>query len=171
MTNFNQQYQKVHTQFNANNIIIHVHATPDVAALLEKAVRHLHMRHYEEALKSLEAVLEADDGIAAAYYYHALALLKGKRPKLAGKSTAGRMDRNLYAATMLDPQQAHYYYLWALLKYDFYLVNGFSVQPPAVNELLDVAGRLTVEPAKCRELLSHTNAPDCPVSKLLYQRL
>jgi tetratricopeptide (TPR) repeat protein len=171
MTQYNQQHQKVHTQLNIGNVTIHLHATQDVVVIMERAIRHLQRGLYDEALKMLDNVLANDDNIADAYYYHALALLKGKRPRATVKSAATRIDRDLQAGIMLAPGQAHYYYLLALVKYDFYLVNGFGVPPPDIDTLLTEAESLPLDIAKAKELLNHTNAPDCIVSRMLIARL
>jgi hypothetical protein len=171
MTTFHQQHQKVHTQINIGNVTLHLHTTENVAGMLGKAVRLLQTRHYDEAFLLMDKILLADEEIADAYYYHGLAMLKGRRPKSALKSSADKITRDLSAAISLDPQQAHYYYLLALVRYDFYLMNGFSVNQNEIESLLNKAESFPVDVPKCEELLRHTNFPDSPIVDILKERL
>ena len=171
MTAFHQQHQKVHTQINIGNITLYLHATEDVAGILVKAVRLMQTGHYGESLLLLDKVLIADEEIGDAYYYHGLAILKGRRPKSALKSDADKIIRDLSAAISFDSQQAHYYYLLALVWYDFYVMNGFSVKQYEIESLLARAGCIPVDTPKCEELLRHTNFPESPIIDMLKQRL
>lgn len=168
---FHQQHQKVHTQINIGNVTLNLHTTEDVAGMLGKAVRLLQTGHYDEALQLLNKVLVADEEIADAYYYHGLAMLKGRRPKSALKSSADKITRDISAAINLDSQQAHYYYLLALVWYDFYVMNGFSVKQNEIESLLVKAESNPIDIPKCEELLRHTNFPDSPIVNILKQRL
>jgi tetratricopeptide (TPR) repeat protein len=168
---FNQQHQKIYKQINIGNVTLNLHTTENVAGMLGKAVRLLQTGHYDEALKLLDKVLIADEEVADAYYYHGLALLKGRRPKSAFKSEADKIVRDIYAALGLDDQQAHYYYLLALVLYDFYVMNGFSVKPNEIESLLYEAENKVIDNPKCEELLQHANAPDSPITNILKQRL
>lgn len=170
MTAFHQQHQKVHTQINIGSVTLQLHATEDIAGMLGKAVRLLQTGHYEEALQQLDKVLLADEEIADAYYYHGLAMLKGKRPKSALKTCADKITRNLSAAIGLDPRQAHYYYLLALVWYDFFVMNGFYVKQNEIESLLVEATSHPVDVPKCEELLRHTNFPNSPIVDILKQR-
>jgi len=171
MTSFHQQHQRVHTQLNIGNVTLHLHATENTVKMLEKAVRLLHTGHYDEALQILDKVLLDDEEIADAYYYHGLAMLKGRRPKSALKPSAEKITRDLSAAIGLDPRQAHYYYLFALVRYDFFVMNGFSVKQNEIESLLIEAESYPVDTPKCEELLRHTNSPDSPIIEILKRRL
>ncbi|MBV8252417.1 MAG: hypothetical protein JO154_07395 [Chitinophaga sp.] len=171
MTTFHQQDQKVNTQMNVGNMIFHVYATPDVTSLVEKAIKSVQQSRYADALKLLDTILQADDSIADAFYYRALANLNGKRPKFATKSIADRIDPDLATAITLNSTQAHYYYLRALVKHDFYLGNGFTADIGDIQKLINQAARCPVDKPKCKELLQHTNAANSEVIAILLQRL
>lgn len=171
MTSFNQQHQKVNTQINIGNITLYLHATENVAGMIEKAVRLLHTGHYEDAITLLDRVIQSDEEIADAYYYRGLASLKGRRPKSALKSTAENIKRDLYAAINLESGQAHYYYLLALVLYDFFAMNGFHVNHAEINSLLAEAADYQLDVPKCHELIQHTNVANSPVIEILKERL
>lgn len=171
MTTFNQQKQKVKSQVNVGNMIFNVYAIPDVILLLERAIKGVQQQRYRDALKILDEVLQADDTIADAFYYRALANLDGKRPKFATKSIADKIDPDLAVAISLDPTQAHYYYLRALAKHDFYIGNGFTSDTRDIQALIDRAATYPVDIPKCRELIAHTNAANSVITAILLDRL
>jgi len=171
MTAFHQQHQKVHMQINIGSVTLHLHTTENTAGVLEKAIRLMQTGHYDEALLLLDKTLLADEEIADAYYYRALAMLKGRRPKSALKPSADKIIRDLSTAISLDSQQAHYYYLLALVRYDFFVMNGFSVKQDEIESLLTEAEAYPVDTPKCEELLRYTNFPDSPIVDILKQRL
>ena len=170
MTSFHQEHQRVHMQVNIGSVTLHLHTTAHAAGMLEKAVRLLQTEHYDEALQLLDKVLLADEEIADAYYYRGLALLKGKRPKSCLKPNADKITRDLSAAINLDPRQAHYYYLLALVWHDYFLLNGFYANQHEIRSLLVEADNYPIDIPKCKELLRHTNSPSSPIVDILKQR-
>lgn len=111
--------------------------------------------------------LQADDTIADAFYYRVLVKLDGKRPKLVTKSIADKIDPDLAVAISLDPTQAHYYYLRALVKDDFYAGNGFTSDTSDIQTLINQAARLSVDKPKSLELIQHTNATNSIIYTIL----
>jgi hypothetical protein len=171
MTVFNQQHQKVHSQINIGSITISIHTTENIAGMVEKAVRLFHTKHFDEAVTLLDKVILSDEDIADAYYYRGIASLKGKRPKSVLKSSIERITRDLFAAIELESSQAHYYYLLALVLYDFYIMNGFSVDKTQIESLLDEAQHCKVDIPKCNELIQYTDSLNSPVINILKQYL
>ena len=173
MTTFDQKGQRVHTQLNVGEVTIHLHGNFPAAVVseLKSAVRSVQLGRYTDAVTKLDALVLRDDTIADIYYYRALALLNGKRPRVARRSIAEKIELDLDTACRLDAAQSHYFYLWALLKYDFYAANGFKMTGPAIPALLERAIRNPLDVPKGLELLQHTNAPDCPVSISLSERI
>lgn len=171
MNTFHQENQKVDFQINIGHIELQVYATEDVARMLGKAVRLLQSGHYDEVLQLLDKIILADEEIPDAYYYRALAALRGRRPKAALPPAAEKMCRDLRAAISFDPEQAHYYYLLSLVLYDFYIMNGFNVREGEIERMLQTAGSLPLDAAKCNEMLHHTNNPDSPITDAILQRL
>lgn len=171
MTSFHQQNQKVHTQINIGNITLFLHTTENIVGMMAKAVRLLQTEHYEDAISLLDKVIQSDEEIADAYYYRGLATLKGRRPKSVLKSSAEKIIKDLSAAINLESVHAHYYYLLALVLYDFFLMNGFHVDEAKIASSIRDAENYTVDIPKCNELIRHTNSPNSPVIDILKQRL
>ena len=94
---------------------------------------------YEAALDLFNQLVRAEPRSAVANYYLALASLKGRRPRSLFLSEADVISRQLERACRSDDPQAHYFFLWAVLKLDFYQANGFAVSEPDADELFNMA--------------------------------
>jgi len=158
MAHYDQRGQRVNTQINAENIVIQSTPKPSINDLLERALQLLKAHAYEQAMSVLNEVIIIDPSIPDVYYYLALASLKGKRPKLMSLSTVRTIEKHLQTATELDPNcGGHVYLLWALVKYDYYVLNGMSDHSPSIQQLL-VQARFVREDC-LHEMLSHIRLP------------
>ncbi|MBN9382039.1 MAG: hypothetical protein J0H74_14825 [Chitinophagaceae bacterium] len=160
MTDFDQRGQRVDHQFNVGNITIHIHANtpPDIASLLQRSIRSMQMKRYDEAIKLIDRVLMEDDSLSDAFYYQALIQLHGRRPALLTKSQADKICQSIEIACELNPQEAHYYYLLAWIKHDFYTVNGFLMPGDRIPAFLRSASRCHIDRPKCEEMILHAGA-------------
>lgn len=116
----------------------------DTEKLLKNGIQLIRVGAYEQAISILTEVIRLAPLTSDSYYYLALALLKGKRPKLSTLAQIENIEQNIQTACRLNENAAHYYYLWALVKYDFYVLNGFLLRPPKIEELL-LAGRQSLQ--------------------------
>lgn len=76
----------------------------------------------------------------------------------------------LKAAIQGSGNHAHYFYLWALVKYDYYTANGLRVPPPSIDDLLAQAGRAAFDTSEARHLLAHVPAYDNPIVQRIRAR-
>lgn len=121
-------------------------ADPDNGELnLAMGICYLDLGLFDLAAKYCSIALEQTPDNADAYYYCAIALLKGRKPKILTLTEIKKIEPLLVAATQLDNTKAQYFYLHALIKYDFYLKNGLRLNPPTVEELMAQASSLHVE--------------------------
>ncbi|MEM2144420.1 MAG: tetratricopeptide repeat protein [Candidatus Jordarchaeaceae archaeon] len=97
---------------------------------------YLELGLYDLAIKYFSVAVEQIPNYADAYYYYALALLKGKRPKVLTLTEIKKIEDYLKAAIQIDDTKSKYYFLWALIKHDFYIKNGLRVNPPTFEELI-----------------------------------
>jgi|GEM_PF-1939116 len=100
---------------------------------------YLQLGLWDLAIKNLKRTLELMPECADAYYYYALALIRGRRPKLLSLTEVRLIEQYLTTAMQLDDRQAKYYYLAVVLKFDYYLANGLTVRPPLPEDLLAAA--------------------------------
>jgi len=93
------------------------------------ALCYLQLQLYDLAIKNFKRALELMPEHADAYYYYAVSLIRGRRPKLLSLPEVKRIEEYLQTALQLDGRPAKYYYLAAILKYDYYLSNGLLCNP------------------------------------------
>ena len=71
----------------------------------------------------------------------------------------------------MDSSKAHYWYLRALLEYDFFLDNGFSENVEEIEDLLETGDRCRYVRSFVAELLEHVPAPGNEVYDYLRENL
>lgn len=120
-------------------------------------IKYLRQRSYEQAAKFLRASLERVTGDAGLHYYLALAMCGNRRPKLLSLSTVQAIEKHLRTATEIDPSCGHAYLLWAIVKYDYYVLNGMFDRPPKIPQLL--ARVRAMDRGRLREMLLHIHLP------------
>lgn len=145
-----------------------IQRSPEQASYhLALGLHYLDLGMYADAITSLSTAHQRAPQDANALYYLALAHIGGKRPRILAWSDVRTIETYLSAAVRIGPQQAHYLYLWALLKYDYYLGNGLRVTPPPIEELLADAELATIEPAEVEHLLRHVPVPQSPLTEAI----
>jgi tetratricopeptide (TPR) repeat protein len=138
-----------------------IRKTPEQAKYhLALGLFYLDLRLYTRAIKWLEEAHTKDPLNPNALYYLALACVEGKPPRILKESTVELIESYLDAAIRLDSSKPHFYYLWALIKYDFYFENGYTTTPQETEELLDIANQLEPNYREIELMLSHVPIPD-----------
>lgn len=126
----------------------------------------LTLRLYGEAAARLREALRNDKPEADLFYGLALALLAGRRPSEIPTLDRIREVESLVRNAIALSSKAHYYYLWAWLKSDFYVRNGLYVDtPPTVSDLVKLAQDLPADQAELATLCQHipSGVEDDPV--------
>ena len=143
---------------------------PTAQDLLMRGVQLVRARSYQEAATLLsQSLLAAPSGDGN--YYHALALLNGKRPNVLTYSQAVSIRNKLKSACALDPSKGHYWYLRALVEYDFFLENGFSENVDEIEDLVETGDRCRYVRSFVAELLEHVPASDNEIHNYLRKNL
>ena len=104
------------------------------------------------------------------YYYLALAAIGGKQPRSLDLSRIKEIESLLQAAVLLDSGKPQSKVLWAIIKYDYYLANGFRVPSPSIEELLVGLDR-TLDSAESREIARHVPFSETPLTRALLARV
>lgn len=112
------------------------------------------------AIRYFAKAVEGMPDNADAYYYYALAQLKGKRPKVLTLAEIRKIEEYLSAAIKIDDARSKYYYLWALIKHDFYRCNGLTMKPPSVEALIDEGKRKPYDDAEIKKMLDRIQIGD-----------
>lgn len=156
MTKFDQRNQRVGQQIN-----IHVGPSPTQPNLMAEGLRLLQSGEYERSLdvfKRLLGVAEKSQ-VPEIQYYIALASMRGVRPRLLRMSEVKDIERRLEHATVFQNAQdvSHVVLLLAIVKEDYYGLNGLYVKPPTPRELMRQISYIT--PIHQDEILTHILAP------------
>jgi len=111
----------------------------DGEAHLGLGLVYLQLGMHELAIRQFRSTIDLCPEMADAYFYCALAMIRGRRPKTLAMQEVRTIESHLTTARQLDPRQAKYDYLLAILRYDYYVSNGLSPPRPSGEELLRAA--------------------------------
>jgi tetratricopeptide (TPR) repeat protein len=136
---------------------------------LAMGICYLDLGLLDLATKFFGKAIESIPDSADAYYYQAIAQLKGRRPKVLGLTDIRKVEEYLNAAIQLDNSRAKYYSLWALVKYDFYLKNGMKMNPPTLDELLTELSTRQSEKGEVEKMLRRVPVDDSEILSLIAQ--
>ncbi|OMP29948.1 hypothetical protein BKM32_15200 [Mangrovimonas sp. DI 80] len=95
----------------------------------------MNLKNYPIATKLLEKEIENNPINADAYYYCALSLTNGKRIKSLPFSIIKKIKNYLNTAIELN-ETSKFYFLAAIINYDFFQENGMLLPEPNYNFLL-----------------------------------
>lgn len=146
---------------------------------LAEAIELIDYQDYTRALELLEGGAHARSS-AEMCFYRALARLRGKRPRSARPGIVRSIESDLSAATrhldQRDEPAAHVILLRAMIKIDFYRMNGLREQPPTTEDLLADAETIAIfaDPLQreaLERILRHVPTPENPVRKAINARL
>ena len=137
MANYDQRSQQVDTQVNVN---FQTPSQPDPTVLLNQGIQLLEAKSYQQAINRFEAVIKTDCSISDAYYHLALALLKGRRPKILKRIEVEEIEQLLNAATTMGDSDGTVQWFRALVRDDYYNGNGITnYPPPFVRDIVTTA--------------------------------
>ena len=108
------------------------------------ALLHLNLKNYPIATKLLEKEIENNPINADAYYYCALSLTNGKRIKSLPFSLIKKISSYINTAIALN-ENSKFYFLAAIINYDFFKENGMLLPEPNYNSLLKKAKNFNLE--------------------------
>jgi len=118
-------------------------------------LRYLGMRSYGQAEKTLRSALECAEVDSEAFYYLALSILGGERPRVLHLSEIREIESLLGSALRQRPRRVHHLFLLALVRHDYYTTNGMDAPEPRPRLLLQKAKDCKLEAGKIHELLDH----------------
>lgn len=95
---------------------------------------YLKLKLYDKAIPCFEKALEENFDNSEAYFYAAVALLKGRKAFMTSRPIIDKIEEYLNAAIMIEPKGIYYYFL-AYIKYDHHH-RKFYKTTPDYEELL-----------------------------------
>lgn len=145
-------------EYCGSSVIINTVGNSSVTADVQKtqdmsaAYNFLKLKLYDKALEIYESVMQKDFNNSDAYFYAAVALLKGKRPFLVSASAIKKAEEYLQTAIAVEPKGI-YYYFWSYIRLDHHF-RKFYKMSPGYNELYCQAQEAGLSSADIRELFS-----------------
>jgi hypothetical protein len=133
---------------------------PNGKEYLRNGVELLNRKSYVEASAALRKSIQADSNLSDAFYYLAIALLEGKRPRKLDKWRVEEIESNLQSALFAGSNTKKCYTLWAIVKYGYYSMNGFIEKEETSEQLFNQGQPLCGEAAK--EIMYHVSDPSNP---------
>ncbi|MCL0069648.1 hypothetical protein M1N85_02980 [Dehalococcoidia bacterium] len=131
---------------------------------------YLDLGLYDLACKYLTKAIEQMPNSGDTYYNYALALFRGRRPKVLTLTEIKRIEDYLNAAIQIDNSKSKYYYLLALIKHDFYIKNGLKINPPTFRELIYEAYGKSFEKSEIEKMLQRVPIDDQDLADLVRRR-
>lgn len=80
---------------------------------------YLKLKLYDKAIESFKKALDGNFEDSEAYFYAAIALLKGKKAFLASRDVINKIIEYIDAANMIEPKGIYYYFL-GYVKLDYF---------------------------------------------------
>jgi tetratricopeptide (TPR) repeat protein len=96
---------------------------------------YLQLKLYPLAEKSFERSIQIMPENPDTYYYHALAVIRGRALMTLTLAEAEQVLQYAEAATQMDSSRSKYLYLAGLIKADYYERSGMRVPGASVDEL------------------------------------
>lgn len=127
---------------------------------LRTAVHLFHQGCFEEAAHRFSALVKRDPRRGEPRYYLVLSFLAGKRPRLLSGETVGKLEEHLRMA-LASEWAPQFRFLLALIKYDYYVLNGLREPSPTIDDL--TRGGLQIAPEHAVELRATLSAPGNPL--------
>lgn len=107
----------------------------DRDALLALGICYLKLSLFDLADRFLMRMIESHPADSSGYFYRAISLLKGRRPRIVTMSQIREIERLLTTAVELDSSNGRYELVLAAIRYDYYVFNGLRVPLPSPAEL------------------------------------
>ena len=108
----------------------------DRDALLAIGICYLKLGLYDLADKFFKNLIDYHPAEASGYYYRAICIFKGKRPRTASLPVVRDAEQLISTALELDPANGRYDVLLAAIRYDYYILNGMRVPTPGPEILI-----------------------------------
>ena len=150
---YDQRGQKVNNQVNIN-------IESSEKNFFQQGINALKNKNYSFAVSCFEKSFNENDKITESekHYYLALALLGGSRPRLHTLSSIQTIEEHLQLAIKINPKCSKECMLWAIVKYDYYILNRIAEKPPSALDLAKQSYLITRD--DIAELLFHIQASD-----------
>lgn len=130
---------------------------PDNTELgLALGICYLDTGNYEIALKTLEKAIALMPNNPEVYFYYALALIKGRKPRIITLNEIKKIEEYIQSAINFGGEKSKYYILSAIIKSEYYTKNGIRIVGESVEELIEIAMQNEYERSDIEKLCEFT---------------
>lgn len=140
----------------------------DKEALLAIGICYMRMSLHPLAERFLKQLIDSHPEDASGYYYRALNLLGGQRPKISNLKVIREIEQLILTSAQLDPANGRYEAILASIKYDYYGLNGMLVPAPAVEELVATAAAKAIDRLEFEQSFNFLRIPESPIVGKLF---
>ena len=151
-------------KYIARNSEVLRHDPEDQDALLSMGLCYLRLGLYELAEKFLGRLMDAHPEAASGYYYKAIGVLRGRRPRVVTLNVIRTAEQLLLTAMTLEPDNGRHDVVLAAMRHDYYVVNGLRVPVPTPAELLEGAQSKHLDHNEIAQGLALMNIPESSFS-------
>lgn len=121
---------------------------------------YLNLGLFDLAKKHFETVIDFNPEYSDSYYFMVLSMMKKRKPMNLKLKEVKTIEEYLNAAILLDDQNAKYYYLLAIIKYEYYYKNGLKMVDWTFEELIEKGKSCFQDTAGMNTLLSYVSVND-----------
>lgn len=123
-------------------------------ALLAMSICYLRLGLYELAERYCGSLIDKRPAEPAGYYYKAICLFRGRRPRIATLGVIRSAESLLETARELDPMNGRYDVCLAVIRHDYFVANGMRVPQPDPVALIDDAKQKHVDGLEVGQLIT-----------------
>lgn len=138
-------------------------APQDRDALLALSICYLKLALFDLADRFLRQFIDAHPADPSGYYYRAISILKGKRPRTASLPVIREAEQLIGTALELDPGNGRYDVLLAAIRHDYYVLNGMRVPGPTPEDLVASAEAKYVDRLEVEQIFRLIKVGEGPV--------
>jgi len=143
----------------------HLEAHPEAHSSL--GLFYLRLARYREALRHFKLAIQQDPKKADLHYLSALAQIGGRRPSALSIREERAVENSLGTALQLDTNQAKYYYLLGLFRYDRRSEGRPVALRPPPEELFRIAQGKSWDSAEGERILAAVKVKDQTLLSIL----
>ena len=143
------------------DVVVQRPSSVDASKSMRKGVKLLELKEYRQAKQIFQSILAAGPEfprVAEVQYYIALCSIAGKRPKILRLPEVEEVER-LLSSVIRANQCNRALLLLALVKEDYYRLNGVPMLPPTPEELIYKVRFAELSLKHCSEIVHHIYAP------------
>jgi tetratricopeptide (TPR) repeat protein len=139
----------------------------DCEALLAVSLCYLKLGLFDLADRFLRRLIDAHPADPSGYYYRAICILKGRRPRTASLPVIRDAEQLIGTALELDPANGRYDVLLAAIRHDYYVLNGMRVPVPTPEDLVEAAKAKHLDQLEVQQIFTLIGVGDGPVLQRL----